>query len=299
MSRNPGAYKDLGKETSDFLNKNFLEAEWKVELNAVAANGSTVKTTVSKADNGVVSSSLESKCKHRTAEVTSLFENNRDIKLTVAHKKVVAGLDTSVELTSNTAKLIEGLKLKGSLDYHHDVATLNSSLSVPLGNGATTSVSSVVLGSKEQGVAVGAEVEVNAVRAQVTRFDTIFTYAKGTNSLAAFTRTKRDTTTNALAHRVGANVFHKFVNSTCNANLALEGVYDLKTSQVSVTAAAGCKPDETTHIKGRLNNGGILSLAYTQNLLPPFTVSTFANANLLNLEGPDAVKLGVKFTYQQ
>jgi len=298
MSRNPGAYKDLGKETTDFLNKNFLEAEWKFELNNVAANGSTVKTTVSKADSGVFSS-LESKCKHRSAEVTSLFENNRDIKLTVTHKKVVAGLDTTVELTSNTTKLIEGLKLKGSLDYVHDVATLNSSLSVPLGNGATTSVSSVVLGSKEQGVAVGAEVEVNAVRAQVTRFDTIFTYAKGANSIAAFTRTKRDTTTNALAHRVGANVFHKFVNSPCNGNLALEGVYDLKTSQVSVTAAASCKPDETTHIKGRLNNGGILSLAYTQNLLAPFTISTFANANLLNLEGPDAVKLGVKFTYQQ
>jgi voltage-dependent anion channel protein 2 len=298
MSRNPGAYKDLGKEASDFLNKNFLESEWKVELNTVAANGSTVKTTVSKADAGVLSS-LESKCKHRGAEVTAVFDNNREIKLTVAHKKVLAGLDTSVELTSNTSKLIEGLKLKGSLDYAHDVVTLNSNLTVPLGNGATTSVSSVVLGSKEQGVALGAEVEVNAVRAQVTRFDTIFTYAKGANSLAAFTRTKRDTTTNALAHRVGVNVFHKFVNSPSNANVALEGSYDLKTSQVNFAAAAGYKPDVTTHLKGRLDNSGILSLAYTQNLLAPFTVSTFAKANILNLEGPDAVKLGVKLTYQQ
>jgi voltage-dependent anion channel protein 2 len=298
MSRNPGAYKDLGKEASDFLNKNFLESEWKVELNNVAANGSTVKTTISKADSGVLSS-LESKCKHRGAEVTAVFDNTRDVKLTITHKKVISGLDTSVEFTSNTSKLIDGLKLKGSLDYAHDVVTLNSNLTVPVGNGATTSVSSIVLGSKEQGVALGAEVEVNAVRAQVTRFDTIFTYAKGANSLAAFTRTKRDTTTNALAHRVGVNVFHKFVNSPSNANLALEGVYDLKTSQVSVAAAAGYKPDETTHLKGRLNNSGILSLAYTQNLLAPFTVSTFANANLLNLEGPDAVKLGVKLTYQQ
>ena len=39
MSRNPGAFKDIGKDASDFLNKNFYENEWKVEVNAGAADG--------------------------------------------------------------------------------------------------------------------------------------------------------------------------------------------------------------------------------------------------------------------
>jgi voltage-dependent anion channel protein 2 len=298
MNRNPGAYKDLGKDASDFLNKNFLEADWKGELNAVAANGATFKTTLTKTDGGV-STSVEDKIKTAAGELTTVIDNNKDIKLTLSKKKVFAGLDATVEASSNTNQLVAGLKVKGTVEYFHDLGTFNSNVSVPFGNGPITSVSSCVLGSKEKGVAVGAEVEMNAVRAQFTRFDTIFTYTKSSSIIGVFTRSKRDITTNALANKAGFNVFHKVANSPSNTTVAFETVYDLKTSQIGFTAATGFKPDDTTTVKARLNNSGVLSLAYTQQLLAPFTVSLFANANLLNVEGPDSIRFGTKLTYQQ
>jgi len=302
MSRNPGAYKDLGKDANDFLNKNFLENDWKVELNSAAPNGASVKVTAGsvKTEAGTgIATSLENKRKiSPTTDVTAVVENNKDFKLTLAKKKVFAGIDSSVEVSSNINKLLEGLKVKASADYLHDVATINSNLTVPLVNGATTSVSSIVLGSREQGIALGAEAELNAVRGQVTRFDTIFSYTKPSTSLSLFTRTKRDNTTNVLAHRAGFNVFHRVANSPSNVLAGLEGVYDLKTSQVNVVAAVGFKPDESSTVKTRLDNSGVLGLAYTQQFNAPLTVSTFANANLLNLEGPDAIKFGFKVNFQ-
>lgn len=300
MSRNPGAFKDIGKDASDFLNKNFYENEWKVEVNAGAADGTTVKATVAKGEATTVGS-LEHKTKHKSgADVTTVIDLNRDLKTTVAFKnKFVKGLDTSAEFSTNSTRIFDALKVKLSADYAHDVVTLSSNVNIPFAaNAAPSSVTSVVLGSKEQGVALGAEVEFNAARAQVTRFDTGLSYAKASTSVTAFSRSKRDTSTNNLANRVGLNVHHKFASAN-GSNAAVEAIYDLKTSLVSISAGYAFKPDAASSFKARINNQGVLGLAYTQNLNPPFSVGLFANANLLNLESNDALKVGFKVAYTQ
>jgi len=301
MSKNPGQFKDIGKDSNDLLNKNFDDYDAKFELNAVGVN-STVKAAFTKNHDGKTNGSVEYKTKHKSgADLTANIEFNKSLKYTVQFKdKFIKGLDSSFEVNTNPAKLFDEAKVKVTLDYAQlDAATLNANLTVPVGGPAPTSVISAVIGSKEHGFAVGGEVELNASRGQFSRVEGALGYKKGNSSVTLFSKTNRDNTSNALSHKFGTSVYHKFASCTtcsCNPVLAVEAIYNHKSSAVDLVAGASCKPDATSTIKAKVSNKGQLNVAFNKDLEKPLSLGLFAQTDLFNLSD---VKLGVKLAYTQ
>jgi hypothetical protein len=300
MCKNPGQFKDIGKDSNDLLNKGFEDFDAKLEVNAVGFNA-TVKAAITK-NQDKTSGSVEYKTKHRSgADLTANIEFNKSLKYTVQFKdKFIKGLDTSLEVNTNPAKLFDEAKVKVTADYAQlDAATLNANLTVPVGGAAPTSVISAVIGSREHGFAVGGEVELNATRGQFTRLEGALGYKKGSSSLTLFSKTNRDNSNNTLSHKFGSSFYYRFATSatcSCNPIVAAEAVYNPKDSVVALVAGVLTKPDATSTLKAKVSSLGQLNVAFNKDLEKPLSIGLFSQTNLLNLS---EVKLGVKLAYTQ
>jgi hypothetical protein len=124
-------------------------------------------------------------------------------------------------------------------------------------------------------------------------------YKKGNSSVTLFSKTNRDNNTNALSHKFGTSVYHKFASCTscsCNPVLAVEAIYNHQSSAVDLGAGASCKPDATSTMKAKVSNKGQLNVAFNKDLEKPLSLGLFAQTDLFNLS---EVKLGVKLAYTQ
>jgi hypothetical protein len=300
MSKNPGQFKDIGKDANDLLNKGYDDYDTKFEINAVGLNAS-VKASFTK-NQEKTSGSLEYKTKcEKCGDLTTTLDFGKSVKVSAVSKdKFIQKLDTTLEFSSNPAKLFDEAKVKVTADYAQlDAATLNANLTVPVGGAAPTSVISAVIGSREHGFAVGGEVELNATRGQFTRLEGALGYKKGSSSLTLFSKTNRDNSNNTLSHKFGSSFYYRFATSatcSCNPIVAAEAVYNPKDSVVALVAGVLTKPDATSTLKAKVSSLGQLNVAFNKDLEKPLSIGLFSQTNLLNLS---EVKLGVKLAYTQ
>lgn len=291
MSKNPGLFKDIGKESNDLLNKNFDSYDTKFEVNA-AGDNANVKASFTKV-NDKTTGSLEYKWKHKSgADLTHTIDFNKSLKTTIVFKdKLIQKLDTTVEVTTNSK--LDDVKVKVSGDYAHDVATVGANITVPVSGAGITTVTSVVVGSKERGLTLGSEIELSAARAQLTRVDAAFSYKRGNSALTFFSKTNRDVSNNALNHKFGGNLHYKISAPSCSCNpvVALETVYNPKSSNIDFTLGASGKPGTTSNLKAKVASSGDINVAFTKDLDKPLSLGLYAATSVQNWTD---VKLGLK-----
>jgi hypothetical protein len=299
MSKNPGQFKDIGKDANDLLNKGYDDYDTKFEINAVGLNAS-VKASFTK-NQEKTSGSLEYKTKcEKCGDLTTTLDFGKSVKVSAVSKdKFIQKLDTTLEFSSNPAKLFDDAKLKLVTDYAHDAATISNSVTYPVSGAGATLVSSLVVGSKEHGVVLGGEFELSAARSQLTRGEGALSYKKGSIALALFSKTNRDNTNNALNHKFGANLHYRLAApASWNPinQLAFETVYNPKASNLDIAVAASAKPDATSTLKAKVNSNGNINVAFNKDLEKPLSVAVFAATSLHSVSD---VKLGLKLAYTQ
>lgn len=299
MSKNPGQFKDIGKDASDLLSKGYDDYDTKFEVNASGLNANVKASFTRNQDR--LTSSLEYKTKcEKCGDLTTTIDFGKSVKLSAVSKdKFIQKLDVTTELSSNPSKLFDDAKLKVTADYAHDAATLSNSLTYPVSGAGATVVSSLVVGSKEHGVVLGGEVELSSARGQLTRGDAALSYKKGSLAVTLFSKTNRDNTNNALNHKLGGN-FHYRVAEPTRWNpinqLAVETIYNPKASNLDIAVAASAKPDATSTLKAKVNSNGNINVAFNKDLNKPLSVGVFAATSLHSVSD---VKLGLKVAYTQ
>jgi voltage-dependent anion channel protein 2 len=154
----------------------------------------------------------------------------------------------------------------------------------PTTGNVTTTVDGVVA---HEGFLVGGEAGFDVQKAQLTRYAAAFGYHAPTYSMAV-------TATNNLK-LFSASYYHK-VNEAVEAGV--KAAYDTKTkSTVGIEVASKYKIDPTSFAKFKLNDRGIISLAYNSKINSGFTfgIGASLDSQKLNEAGH---KIGTSFTFE-
>ncbi|KAL8654349.1 MAG: hypothetical protein Q9226_003476 [Calogaya cf. arnoldii] len=283
MSFPPPAFSDIAKASNDLITRDFYHtARANVEVKTKAPNGVSFNVKGKSSQEGSTTGSIEGKYVNAPSGLT----------LTQAWTTTNI-LNTKIELDNQIAK---GMKAEVAADFappSKDIgAKLNLSFKQPsfhirafldLMKGPTANIDAVV---GREGFLVGAEAGYDVQKAAITRYAAAVGYTVPQYSTAI-------TASNNLSV-FSAAYYHK-VNSEVEAGA--KATWDSKGSNnVGLEVAGKYRLDPTSFAKAKVNERGILSLAYNVLLRSGVTVGAGISLDTQKLN-ESAHKMGAHFEF--
>ncbi|KAL0073418.1 eukaryotic porin/Tom40 [Phycomyces blakesleeanus] len=279
----PVAYNDIGKSAKDLLSKDYPVGGVKLEVKTTAINGVVFK----------VNGQRDNKSGHIVGDIETKYANKPN-GLTFTEAWTSSNhLNGKIELDNNIAK---GLKLELSTSLLPSIkekaAKVNAIYKQPNVHTVASldvfkshfSVNSVV---GQKGFLVGGEVAYNVLEGKINRYSAAIGYSTKVYSVSV-------QATNNLTH-YAASYYHR-VNSDIEASG--KATWDSHSNKpVALEVGAKLLLDKTTFVKGKINNAGVLSVAYTQALRPGIKVNMGAAIDTGRFN-ENVHKIGVSFTLE-
>jgi len=270
----PVSFSDIAKPANDILNKDFYHtASSTLEVKSKAPNG--VQFTVKgKSDHkqGPITGSIEAKYtdKSNGLVLTQAWTtaNTLDTKIELDNT-VVNGLKTEIL----TSLFPESLSKGARLNLHFRQPHFHARAFFDLLKGPSF-IGDAVVG--HDGYLAGAEVGYDVSDGRITRYSAAVGYSVPEYTAAI-------TATNNL--RVFSASYYHRVNSLVEAGA--KAAWDSKSSgQPSLEISAKYKIDSAAFVKAKVNNSGILALAYNQVLKTGVTLGLGASIDTQRLNEP-------------
>jgi len=242
--KHPGVYADLGKRTSDLLNKEFpvtSTAEIKVKP---SIEGLAPEVTFTRKD-GNLSGKLGVKynlANPRGVQLSVTTDTAKAVKLeAVAENTVTQGLKSTVGYDFHKTSL--------DLEYKHDYFTIATGLDT--NNSSTNARASFVVG--KDGYAAGALTEYNVATGHRNALNATASYTDLDSVATVFARQSSNT--------VGATYYRR---ATDRIALGVEGVYGWKSGKPTITFGGAYDIDLATTVKAKVDSDGKVGLSYAQ-----------------------------------
>ncbi|KAF2399198.1 mitochondrial porin-like protein [Trichodelitschia bisporula] len=280
------AFSDIAKPANDLISKDFYHATAAIlEVKLKAPNGLAITTKGTSPHEGDISGSLEAK------KVIS-----KGITATESWSSANV-LTTKIELEDTIA---QGLKAEFLSVFNPKQGPKGQKLSLYFKQGAfntraffdyvpsTGNVNAVVDGVvAHEGFVVGGEAGYDVQKAALTRYAAALGYTQPQYSVAV-------TATNNLSV-FAASYYHK-VNTQVEAGV--KAAYDTKSSStVGIEIASKYKIDTLSFAKAKINDRGILSLAYNSKINSGLTFGIGASLDTQKLNEAGH-KIGTSFTFE-
>ncbi|KAL1994345.1 hypothetical protein VTN49DRAFT_3014 [Thermomyces lanuginosus] len=280
----PPAFSDIAKAASDVLNKDFYHTNpASLEVKSVAPNNVTFTVKGKSSHEGTTAGSLEAKYVDAPngLSVTQGWTTSNS-------------LDTKIELDNNIAKGLKAELLtqylpasqaKGAkLNLHFKQPHVHTRAFFDLLKGPTASLD-FVLG--HEGIVAGAEGAYDVQKAAVTRYSAALGYISPQYSAAVTASNNLTLFTASYYHRVNSQV-----------EAAAKATWDSKAgSNVGLEVAAKYRLDPSSFAKAKINDRGIVGVAYNVLLRPGVTLGLGASFDSQNANQA-AHKVGASFTFE-
>jgi len=280
----PPAFADISKPTNDLLNKDFYHtASAALEVKSKAPNGVAFTVKGKSAHGGAVGGQLEAKYADKPTGLT----------LTQAWTTTNA-LDTKIELDNTLANglkaevlttFLPATKGKGAkLNMHFRQPLFHTRAFFDLLKGPSFN-GDIVIG--HDGFLAGAEVGYDVVNGKISRYSAAVGYSVAEYSAAITATSNLSVFAASYFHRV-----NPFVEAGAKAT------WDAKANAgVGLEVASKYKLDKDSFFKAKVNNQGVLALAYSQILRPGVTFGVGASVDTQRLSEP-AHKVGLNFVFE-
>jgi len=282
----PPAFSDIAKSANDLINKDFYHATAAtLEVKLKAPDGLQVTTKGTSPHDGDIAG---------TVEIKKLLQKGINLTETwTTANQLVTKLELDDVLASgvkaefiNTFAPKTGFKAqKGNLYFKQGAFHARAFADF---NPTTQNVTAVVDGVvAHEGFLVGGEAGFDVQKAALTRYAAAFGYQTPLYSAAL-------TSTNSLSV-FAASYYHRVSPIT---EAGVKATYDTKTNQtVGIEVATKYKIDPLSFAKAKINDRGIVSLAYNSKVNSGLTFGIGASfdAQKLNEGGH---KIGTSFTFE-
>jgi voltage-dependent anion channel protein 2 len=288
----PPAFKDIGKDVNDLLNRGFPSVDkfdWKFEAKTVAPNGVSFNPSLVKSTD--VSGQLQGKISKPNLDLTGTLNLKNEAKAEAVFS-VAKGLKVPFELSANLNNL-SALKVRTGADFKNELVNASGSLSVPVDKRLPIINTSLTVAASPAWV-VGAETELSETL-KPNSLNGAIGYNQNNLSATAFYKLKKDLK-KGDSRIFGVNYYQRLPAGWVDGAFGVEASYQLNhpTSNCSLSVGGSYKPDDSSTLKARLNNEGLLGLSYTQQMRGPFSLTFAADVNILDASAPDAFKYNVK-----
>lgn len=250
LLKHPGLYADLGKKSSDLLNKEFPD-RYKVEVKTKTLSGVNFEGNVTRNPDGSIFGSFYPKYRFgQGITVGAQIDTKRAVKVELSAEDVVPGLKATITGHGDS----ESVTLEG--EYKHEYVTLAGSVNLLAAQGNRLTAASVF---GYDGFALGLQAEY--VYDKWRTINGVASYTSPDFVATVFARANTQTSTNIL----GLTYHQRFNIRTA---IAAEASIDVsKTTESPKIAIGGSYDlDLDTTVKGRLDTEGRVSLSYAQRL---------------------------------
>jgi len=248
--KHPGLYADLGKKSSDLLNKEFPDRP-KVEIKTKTPSGVSFEGSVTRNNDGSIYGQLYPKYKFGSQGVTvgASIDTKRALKVEASVEDIVPGLKTTI--TGHG----ESESITVDAEYKMEYVTVATSLNVLSAQGNRFTGSTVV---GYDGFAVGLQAEY--VYDKWRNFNGIVSYTHPEFVATLFARS------NAQTSNILGLTYHQRVNP--RTAVAAEATFDANKTSESPKITVGGSYDLTVDsvVKAKMDTEGKLSGSFAQRL---------------------------------
>ncbi|KAH7103339.1 voltage-dependent ion-selective channel [Auriculariales sp. MPI-PUGE-AT-0066] len=292
----PPVWKDFGKSANDLLNKDFPIDKTTVEVKTKTPSNVTFR---------VFGEQHSKKPEHITADLEAKYADKKSGLTFTQTWTTLNQLKTLVELDEKIAKGVK-LELNTSLTpapHGSDKAVaakstlltaiwkqpgLHTRASLDLFKGPIVNADAVL---GRDGFLVGLEGSYNVSEGRITKYATAVGFSAPEYAVAVHGLGNLSTFAASYYHKVNPDV-----------EAGAKATWDTKNSHVSLEVASKAYLDQASFVKARINNSGILSLAYTQSLRPGVKASFGLALDTQRLNDPTpagpAHKVGASFVFE-
>ncbi|KZW01539.1 voltage-dependent ion-selective channel [Exidia glandulosa HHB12029] len=294
----PPVWKDVGKSSNDLLSKDFPIDKQSIEVKTRTPSNVTFRVFGEQHSKkpDVINADIEAKYQDKASGITftqswttlnalkTLVELDdkvaKGVKLELASSLTPAPPGSEKAVTAKSTLLTATWKQPGV----HTRAVLD------LFKGPTFTADTVL---GRDGFLVGLEGSYNVSEGRITRYATALGFSAPEYAVTLHGLGNLSTFSASYYHRVSPDV-----------EAGAKAVWDSKahSSAVSLEVAAKAYIDKAAFVKARINNAGILSLAYTQNLRPGVKASFGLALDTQRLQDPTpagpAHKVGAAFVFE-
>jgi len=284
------------------LRKGYVPAErysFKVEFDTTSSSGTQLTPYIQQNLDNNVEGELKAKCGCKDFTITSTENTRQDVSIEFGSPTYSKGIKWTVNASSNVTDLVDKLKGKATIEFKNDYSNSSLSLEHPLRQSASQKQAegkatfNTVVGSKENGVALGFDSELSLATYSLNSFNTTFAFNKSDGDFALFWKQKFGSGNNRV---VGANVFHKLKDSKWNdTQIATEISFDTTEKTSAFALGLSFKPSDSSSLKTRYDSKGLFGFLYTDKLSGPLSVAFGADWNVL---GGGPLQHSIKLTFK-
>jgi len=243
--KHPGVYADLGKRTSDLLNKEFPTTSFAEIKVKPSIEGLAPEVTLTKGKDGNLAGKLGVKynlANPRGVQLSVTTDTAKNVKLeAVAENTVTQGLKATVGYDFHKTSL--------DLEYKHDYFTVSTGLDSSASS--TNARGSFVVG--KDGFAAGAFTEYNVATGHRNALNGTASYTDLDSVATVFARQSTNI--------VGATYYRR---ATDRVAVGVEGVYGWKSGKPTITLGGAYDVDVNTTVKAKVDSDGRVGLSYAQ-----------------------------------
>jgi len=282
----PPAFSDIAKSANDLINKDFYHASAAtLEIKLKSPDGLAVTTKGTSPHDKDIFGSIEAKKTIQKGITATGTWTNTNVMTTKVELDDILAAGVKAEYVGTFAPKT-GVKVqKGNLYFKQGAFHARAFGDYTPASGNVTAVVDGVVA--HEGFLVGGEAGFDVQKAALTRYAAAFGYQTPVYSMAI-------TATNSLSI-FACSYYHK-VNAAVEAGV--KAAYDTESnSTVGIEVATKYKIDPTAFAKVKMNDRGIVSLAYNAKINSGFTfgIGASLDSQKLNEAGH---KIGTSFTFE-
>lgn len=282
----PPAFSDISKQANDLINKDFYHSVAALfEVKLKTPNGVSVTTKGTSPHDGATSGSVEAKQTVSKGVTTTLATTTSKVVTSKVEVDNVAaqGLKSEILTSYHLDKGLTATKI--SLFFKQPAFHTRAFVDYSPAGGALSAVVDGIVG--HEGFLVGGEAGYDVQKATITRYSAALGHQTALYT-AALLATKNLSVVQAS--------YYQKVNPS--VEVGIKAVYDLKAStSVGLEIASKYKIDPLSFAKTKINDRGILSLAYNTKVNSGLTFGLGASLDTTKLNEAGH-KIGASFTFE-
>ncbi|KAJ7079795.1 voltage-dependent ion-selective channel [Mycena belliarum] len=285
----PPSWKDLGKSSTDLLQKDYPFQGVALEVKTKTPSNVTFKVAGSRASNSsIIIGDLEAKWidpRKRGITLTNAWTTANVLKTQIEAENLLAKgvkLDLVTSLAPNKGSKTAVLNAIYKQSGFHTRAAFDAFK-------PTLTLDTVV---GRDGFLVGAEASYNVTEGRLNRYALAAGFNAPEYAVAVHALNDLKSFTASYYHRVSADI-----------EAGAKAVYDPKLTNGGVSIEVGTKTylDPAAFVKAKINNSGVLALGYTQSLRPGLKASVGIALDTQKLNEVDPAgpvhKVGLSFVF--
>eukprot|EP00164_Ancoracysta_twista_P000165 GFYU01000238.1.p1 GENE.GFYU01000238.1~~GFYU01000238.1.p1 ORF type:complete len:282 (+),score=128.07 GFYU01000238.1:64-909(+) len=273
-------FKDLGKAATDLINKEYTN-DTKFEVKTNSADGATFTVNGAKAaKDGKASGSVSGKFKIAAGDASTTVTGKIATSGALTAEGTLEGIADGLKITLN-ASAAGKPSGKFGVEYCADAFAAHADFDAYAASGAA----SVLFASNGFSVGGAADFKLDS---GLSGGNFGFGYTASDFGVHGFYKAKADN----LHKGVCTSNFIHTVNKECS--IAAQHTHDIAAGTDSMSFGGSYKQDKQTTYKARINNNGILNVAYITALQPGVTMTVSGEVNTLKLD-KDSHKVGLNF----